>query len=126
MIPRSGSFRTMMVALPFVLAALAPIAWAQTTDQSAMMASFVCRPALANETANAKMMDSSTTLVCKPFAVAERMSNGSMKTIGNVTVKAPQPGPDFSHALTAQQANAAYNAWVNKTFHIDPAREHTN
>ncbi len=124
MIPRSGSFRTTLVALPFVLAALAPIAWAQTTPEP-MMASFVCRAALSNETANAKMIDSSTTLVCKPFAVEERMSNGSMKTIGNVTVKA-QPGPDFSHALTVQQANSAYNSWVNKTFHIDPAREHTN
>jgi len=124
MILRNGTFRAAILALPFVLVALAATVRAQT-DQAAMMATWVCRPALASETATAKMVTSSVSLVCKPFAVAMRMSDGSMQTIGNVTAKA-LPGPDFSGVLTAQQANAAYNAWVRQTFHIDPAREHTN
>jgi hypothetical protein len=103
--------------------ALAVAAGAQSTTPG--MATFICRPALSGEKATAEMMTSSIPLVCKPFALAVPMSDGSMKTIGSVTAKA-MPGPDFSGALTVQQANAAYHAWVLKTFHIDPAIEHTN
>jgi len=83
-----------------------------------MAATLLCRPALANETAVAKMVESSTTLVCKPFAVRMRMRDGSMKVIGNAAAKA-QPGPDLSGALTPQQVNAACVRWIEETFHVD-------
>lgn len=106
--------------------ALATAAWAQSTAQPAMMTQYLCRPALSGETPSAKMVASSTLLVCKSFALSMQMSDGSMKTIGNVTAKSDS-GPDFGNStLTVQQAHAAYNLWVQKTFHIDPATEHTN
>ncbi len=118
---------TRMAVLAFLVLslALATAAWAQSTAQPAMMTSYLCRPALSGETASAKMVATSALLVCKPFALSMQMSDGSMKTIGSVTAKA-DPGPDFGNALTVQQARAAYNFWVQKTFHIDPATEHTN
>jgi hypothetical protein len=103
--------------------AVAVAAGAQSTTPT--MATFICRAALTGEKPSAQMMANSAPLVCKPFAVSVQMDDGSLKTIGNVTAK-PQPGPNFSGALTVQQANAAYHAWVLKTFHIDPATEHTN
>jgi hypothetical protein len=121
---KSGTGRVAIVALSASLVAFATTLVFAQADQSAMMATYICRPAMAGEAASAKMMASAQLLECKPIAMTEHMSDGSMKTIGNV--KATPSGPDFSGALTAQQANAAYNAWVNKTFHIDPAREHTN
>jgi hypothetical protein len=48
------------------------------------------------------------------------MSDGSLKTIGNVTSTA-MASPDFSQALTPQQVNAAYNHWLQKALDIDPA-----
>ncbi len=91
---------------------------AQSAMDQTKMATLICRPALASETANATMTKSSTQLVCEPFAVSMHMSDGSMKTIGSATAKA-SAGPDFSGALTAQQANAAYNKWVMQTFSIN-------
>ena len=108
-----------LLALPV---AFGTVVRAQSTPS--MMTTYICREAHSGETATAKMVASSSELVCKPFAVAEKMSDGSLKTIGSVTAKA-QSGPDFSHALTAEQSNAAYNAWVNKAFHIDPATQHS-
>ena len=56
--------------------------------------------------------------------VSMRMNDGSMKMIGAVTSKA-LPGPDFSHALTPQQVNQAYNAWLERALDIDPAVRHS-
>lgn len=113
------------LALPLALLAVGTTVLAQTAMHPAKMATMICRPAQSGETANAATIGTTTELVCEPFAMSMRMSDGTMMTIGNVTVKA-NPGPDFSGALTAQQAKAAYNKWVLQTFHIDPAREHTN
>jgi hypothetical protein len=110
------------LALLLTLTVLGTAARAQT-ESFANSATLICRPALATEAANAKMMVDTTSLVCRPLAVAMRMSDGSMKTIGSVTSKA-MPGPDFSHALTAQQVNAAYNRWVEKALDIDPETRH--
>ena len=111
-----GNVAALIVSL--TLLALGTAVFAQTAMDGAQMATLICRPALASETANATMTKSSTQLVCEPFAVSMRMSDGSMKTIGSTTAKA-SAGPDFSGALTAQQSNAAYNKWVMQTFHIE-------
>jgi len=117
-----GGLRMTALALVFGSAGfLATAAWAQTPSNS--MATLICRPAAAGETANAKMMATTTTLVCESFALNMHMSDGTMKTIGSVTAK-PMAGPDFTGALTVQQDNAAYNKWVQQTFKIDPARVH--
>jgi hypothetical protein len=116
-----GGLRMTALALVFTSAGfLATAAWAQTPNS---MATLICRPAAAGETANAKMMATSTTLVCESFALNLPMSDGTMKTIGSVTAK-PMSGPDFTGALTVQQDNAAYTKWVQQTFRIDPARVH--
>jgi len=112
-----------MLAFPVALAAFATSVPAQTESLVPKAATFICRPSLSDETANAKMMVATTTLVCQPFAVSMHMSDGSMKTIGNVTATAIT-GPDFSHALTPQQVNAAYNHWVEKALDIDPETRH--
>ena len=107
-----------ILALPVTLAAFGTAVWAET-ESFPKSATFVCRAALATETATAKMVESSTALVCKPIAVNMHMSDGSMKTIGNVSSRA-MAAPDFSHALTPQQINEAYNHWVEKALDIDP------
>jgi hypothetical protein len=117
--------RIAVLAFLVLSLALATAAWAQSTSPEAMMTTYLCRPALSGETASAKMVTTSALLVCKPFALSMQMSDGAMKTIGNVTAKADS-GPDFGSALTVQQAHTAYNLWVQKTFHIDPATAHTN
>jgi hypothetical protein len=111
------------LAVPVVLMAASRALQSQTAGPP-MSATLVCRPALANEAASAKMVASATLLVCRPLAISMRMSDGSMKTIGSAAVK-PQPGPDFSKALTAEQINEAYNRWVERTLHIDPAVAHS-
>jgi urease gamma subunit len=44
--------------------------------------------------------------------------------IGNTQTK-PQPGPDLSHALTAQQIQDACMTWLNRVLKIDPVTVHT-
>jgi hypothetical protein len=113
------------LALPVILAVLGTAVWAQTEGPVQNSATFICRPALADESATAKMVAASTSLVCRPFAVRVHMSDGTMKTIGSVTTKA-MPGPDFSSALTPQQVNAAYLRWVEKALDIDPQTAHSS
>jgi hypothetical protein len=108
------------LGISLTLASAGTVVWAQTAAVEPNAATYICRPALANETASAKMMVSSTSLVCRPFAVSMHMSDGSLKTIGNVTSTA-MASPDFSQALTPQQVNAAYNHWLQKALDIDPA-----
>ncbi len=88
------------------------------------MTTMVCREAHAGEKPTAKMVGSSTALVCKPFAVSMKMSDGKLKTIGSVRVKAAS-GPDLTGALTADQINAAYVKWLEARLSIDPATEHS-
>ena len=105
------------------LVALATAAGADPAPQTPM-ATLLCRPALPTETATAQMLQSSSLLVCKPFAVTVHMNDGSLRTIGSVSVR-PQAGPDFSNAVTPQQFNTAYNDWVLKTLRIDPTTLHS-
>jgi len=110
--------RTAALTFFVALATWATATWAQSTMGEPMAATLLCRPALASETASAKMIVSSTTLVCKPFAVRLRMGDGEMKVIGNAAAK-PASGPDLSGALTPQQINAACARWIEQTFHVD-------
>jgi hypothetical protein len=91
---------------------------AQTTPQSPKEATYICRQPVANEPVTAKMVSGSTTLVCRPLAINMRMSDGTMKTIGNATVT-PQQGPDFSKALTPQQFQQACETWLERVFFIN-------
>jgi hypothetical protein len=67
---------------------------------SKMMATMVCRHAAANEKATAMMMDQTTKLVCKTITPAMMMKKGS--------------GPDLSHALSADQVDAAWRAFLQQ------------
>jgi predicted GNAT family N-acyltransferase len=71
------------------------------------------------------MMDSATTLVCRPIAVAIRGDDGKLRTIGNVAAK-PVRGPDLSQALTPQQIDGAYMRWLEKVLNIDPQVYHSS
>ena len=118
---RSVRYRAALVGFlgsPVLLVALGFAALADTQAAMPMSATYICRPALVGESVSATMAKSSTALVCRALAVEARMPDGSMKTIGSVSVKADQ-GPDFSHALTPQQFNDAYTSWLVRTFHID-------
>jgi hypothetical protein len=57
------------------------------------------------------------SLLCRPFSVGLRLDDGSMKVIGSVTSR-PVAGPDFAKTLTAQQANDAWNTWIEEKFQI--------
>jgi len=105
-------------------AATAPFA-AAADGEIPTMSTFVCRESLPSETPTAKMMDSATTLVCRPIAVAVRGDGGKMRTIGNVTAK-PVSAPDFSKALTPQQTDDAYTRWLEKFLNIDPQVYHSS
>jgi hypothetical protein len=112
--------------LACTVALIATGARASAQDESVFptSATLICRPATADENATAKVMATAALLVCRPFAVSMHMNDGSLKVIGNVRVTAPS-GPDFSHALTPQQVNAAYNSWLEKALDIDPAIRHS-
>ncbi len=108
------------------IALIATGACASAEDESDFptSATLICRPATAGENATAKVMATSGLLVCRPFAVSMHMHDGTLKVIGNVRVAATS-GPDFSHALTPQQVNAAYNSWLEKALDIDPETRHS-
>jgi len=116
--------RVALLAFSVALASSSTTLNAQTTTQTSKLATYICRPAQPDETATATMASGAMKLECRPFAVNMRMSDGSMKTIGNTTVK-PQPGPDLSHALTAQQIQEACVAWLYQVLKIEPATVHT-
>jgi hypothetical protein len=111
------------VALGLAVAATTAGTSAQSSDRSEM-ASFICRPAVGNETPSAKMMDGRTLLVCRPFGVQVKTSDGTLKTIGTVSAKSPA-APDFSGALTPAQVSEAWTRWVQHALRIDPATLHS-
>jgi len=113
-----------ILAFSTALAASSASSSAETTSSTSTLATYICRPAQAGETATATMAATATKLECRPFAVSMRLADGSMKTIGNTGTK-PQPGPDFSHALTPQQIEEACTTWLNRVLKIDPVTVHT-
>jgi hypothetical protein len=120
---RSGAYEKIIGC---IIALIATGAYASAQDDSVFptSATLICRPATAGENATAKVMATSGLLVCRPFAVSMHMNDGTLKVIGNVRVAATS-GPDFSHALTPQQVNAAYNSWLEKALDIDPETRHS-
>jgi hypothetical protein len=124
--PKFALTRTALVLTLSVtlVARSAPFA-AGADAEAPTMSTFVCRASLPQETPTAKMMDSSTTLVCRPIAVAVRGGDGKLRTIGNVTAK-PVPGPDLSQALTPQQVDTTYMRWLEKFLNIDPQVYHSS
>lgn len=64
-------------------------------DDMTMRATMLCRPAHTGE--KATMMAGSSEMVCKQ--------------VSDMTQK-PNPGPDLSKSLTADQVNAAWQQWV--------------
>jgi hypothetical protein len=107
------------VATAAAAAAIALCAGASVAQNSEPKteATYICRPVVANETGDARMMKSGTQLTCRAFAVAMKMSNGTLKVIGNVTAR-PVAGPNLSKALTTQQINDAWSNWIVDTFQI--------
>lgn len=97
---------------------------ALTTEKTSTVATYICRPAETGETPTATMSAGATKLECRSFAVAMRRGDGTTKLIGSSTVR-PQPGPDLSHALTAQQIQDACAAWLYRVMNIEPATLHS-
>lgn len=105
-----------MISAAFACAALAMPGLAMADDAMAghdamakpapaTMATMVCRHAAPGEKATAMMMgDAKTMLVCKTMDPAMMMKKGS--------------GPDLSHALSAEQVDAAWRAYVQAAIMI--------
>ena len=71
----------------------------------AKMATMVCRPAEAGEKASAMMTGAAkTALVCKTINPEMTMKKGS--------------GPDLSHALSADQADAAWREYLQSAVSV--------
>jgi hypothetical protein len=123
--PKPALTRATLVAAMSVTLVAASVPFAAGADAEApTMSTFACRESLPHEAPTAKMMDSPTTLVCRPIAVAIRSGDGELRTIGNVTAR-PVPGPDFSRALTPQQVDSTYTQWLEKFLNIDPQVYHS-
>ena len=71
---------------------------------SGKMATMVCRPAAEGEKPTAMMANGKTGLVCKTMNPAMMMKKGS--------------GPNLSHALSADQVDAAWRAFVQQAVMI--------
>ena len=102
--------KKMMISAAFACATLAMPAFAMADDamksHDAMMAGppaamMICRPATAKETPSAMTMGTKTPLTCKsvPAAVVKK-------------------GPDLSRALSAEQVNAAWRAFVESMIQV--------
>ncbi|WP_317996469.1 hypothetical protein [Vulcanimicrobium alpinum] len=104
--------RTMLMTAAVAAAALIP-GIASADDAMAghamaahgAMATMVCRVAAGSEKPNAMMMAGQKPMICKPVAVT--MKDGRLVN-----------GPDLSHALTVEQANAAFAKWYAETFSV--------
>ncbi|GEM_PF-1748890 len=84
--------------------AMADDAMGHDATAAQKMATMVCRPATAKEKPNVMMMDAAKTgMVCKPISM-EMMKKGS--------------GPNLSHALTAEQVDAAWREFIQSAVSI--------
>jgi hypothetical protein len=78
---------------------------AMTNHDMSKMATMVCRHAAAGEKPTATMADGSkTALVCKTVSMEKMMKKGA--------------GPDLSHALSADQVDAAWRQFVQQAVSI--------
>lgn len=68
------------------------------------MGTMICRVAASGEKGNAMMMAGQKPLMCK--TVAAMMHDGKIS------------GPDLSKALTTEQVNAAWQAWISAKFSV--------
>ena len=100
-----------------VLAAMLASAQSAPAQTSSSMATLVCRPAASDETATAKMVGSGQTLICRPLEMTLKMSDGSVRTIGEAK-PTNASGPDLKNALTPKAINDAWVEYLTKTFNI--------
>ena len=98
----SAAFACAALAMPGL--ALADDAMSHDAMAPSKMATMVCRPAAAGEKPTAMMMNGTTGLVCKAMDPAKMMKKGS--------------GPDLSHALSADQVDAAWRQFVQQAVMI--------
>ena len=85
---------------------------------------FICHAVTGSETSNARMTASSdTALECRAVSMKLKMSNGSMRTIGQVTAKS-NSGPELSQALTPAQVNDAWIKWLDMQFNTEHGSLH--
>ncbi len=77
-------------------------------SKASMAATVVCRPATATEHGNAMMMAGHAMMMCKPIAI---VTAGKKSTFG----------PDLSKALTSEQIDTAWRAWISKELSVLPA-----
>jgi hypothetical protein len=82
-------------------------------------ATLLCRPATATEHANAQLTDPATGLLCKPFTIAMKTSDGTMHVIGTTVASNATQGPNLEKALTPQQVNDAWVRYLDTTFRIE-------
>lgn len=107
---------TSLIAVVLAAGIAAVSVRAQAADDTAV--TYICHQATAGETPNAKMTAaSSTALECRAVSLGLKMSNGSMRMIGEVSTKRTS-GPDLSKALTPGQVNDAWVKWTEATFNI--------
>ncbi|HEY0614201.1 MAG TPA: hypothetical protein VGC96_06155 [Candidatus Elarobacter sp.] len=95
-----------VLAAAFTCAALAMpvLALADDAMGGSKMATMVCRAAAANEKPTAMMMGAKSGLVCKTISPEKMMKKGS--------------GPDLSHALSADQVDAAWREFLQQAVTI--------
>lgn len=103
----SAAFACAALAMPgLALADDAMGGNAMTHDAMASkkMATMICRPAAAGEKPTAMMMNGKTGLVCKAMDPVKMMKKGG--------------GPDLSHALSADQVDAAWREFIQQAVQI--------
>jgi hypothetical protein len=101
-----------------LIGTLSSAATAATMPDDKTDATLICRPASKTEHANASIKDPAADLVCKPFSIAMKMSDGTMHVIGSATASSAQIGPDISRAITPQQVNDTWVNYLESTFRI--------
>ncbi len=104
-----------------VLVLFAPLAASAADSEASMTAAtsncgvVICGVPKGDEKSNARMVNRSTSLVCKPIDPA-----GDMSTLATVKAMRPeQLGPDLSRALSPQQIDHAWRRYLDQTFMID-------
>ena len=103
----TAAFACAALAMPAVALAddaMSGNAMSHDATASHTMATMICRPAAAGEKPTAMMMNGKTGLVCKAMDPAKMMKKGG--------------GPDLSHALSADQVDAAWRQFIQQAIQI--------